>query len=782
MNPKKPEQEQEIIQHALLTIREMKKTIETQTSEPIAVVGFSCRVPGANSCEAFWHVLSEGQDAIESIPTSRWNSEALYDPDPMAPGKVATRWAGLIDAWSFDADFFGLSDEEALHMDPQQRVFLEVAWEALEHAKQNRDSLRGSQTGVFVGAVNYNHGYAQRLYAEPQGINAFSGPGLSHSMLAGRLAYFLDLKGPCLAIDTACSSSLVAVHQACLSLRAKECHMAITGGVNLILSPGFSMATSRMHLLAKDGRCKPFDERADGIVRSDGCGVVILKRLGDARRDHDAILAVIRGSAVNQDGKTNGLTAPSGHAQEQLIRTALAQAKLGVDDLGYVEAHGTGTHLGDPIETAALHRVLASRKPQIGPCWVGSVKANVGHCEAAAGIVSLIKVILCLQKRCIPRQIHLAVCNPHIEAHPGVFDFPRRSIPWPHQQEKPLCAGISSFGWSGTNAHMIMGLPDAPEGATIPASLPKTTAKLALVFSGQGSQWPGMVDDWLAQEPVFCAQMQACHDIIQRDAHWSLLDAVSNHTTLDLSQTGWAQACVAAVQISLFEWLKAKGVRSHAVVGHSMGELSAAYAAGILNLEQTLWAVLERGRCMEKIRGQGCMYVVLSSSHLVRALLSDHPHAYVSAVNSPYATVISVASDGVDAVVQHCTEQGIDLMPINPHYPFHCPVLEPVVEELRQAFSVLEHQEPTLTFVSSSNTEAPEAYPHNAQYWLNNALHPVYFEHAVRHLAQMGCDAFIELGPNAPLLQHIKHTFAHAGHAQPRLGGWYTNTKLASKA
>ena len=842
------------VKQALAAVRELKYTLEQQTSEPVAIVGVGCRVPGASSPQAFWSLLLDQRDAVGPIPATRWRSDDLYDADPLAEGKVATRWAGVIDALAFDAEFFGISVEEALHMDPQQRVFLEVAYEALEQAGLTREKLRGSQTGVFAGVVNYNDGYARQMFEDLKRINAFSGPGVSNSVLVGRLAYLFDLKGPCMAIDTACSSSLVAVHQACHSLRLRECEQAIVGGVNIILGPEFSVATSRMHLMAPDGRCKPFDERANGIVRSDGCGVVILKRLSDAQRDNDPILAVIHASAVNQDGKTNGMTAPSGHSQEDLTRQVLGQAKLGPDDLGYVEAHGTGTKLGDPIEVAALDRVLASRR-NARPCLVGSVKANIGHCEAAAGIVSLIKVVLCLQQRCIPGQLHLETLNQHMEFDAGRIDFPRQATPWPESEGRLQYAAVSSFGWSGTNAQVLVGpAPQASQrsalndvssivplsGATpqalrdaikeltqslaqLPASqelqldgaslaeraslasfrkafvaenvgqlltllrqwldgdepVPGNGNGLALVFSGQGNQWPGMVDALFHDEPAFRESLYKCEAIIQKVAGWSLIKAIAKQSDADLSCTELAQPCIVAIQVSMFEMLESWGVKPTAVMGHSVGEFSAACCAGILGLEETLTAVIHRGRCMEALRDQGRMYAALAPAHAVRDLLGDRQDATISAINSPTTTIISVTAQGADALVEAFAAADLELIPVNPHYPFHCPLMEHLTDELHQGFVHLQHRRPTLAFVSSSRDLPTQDESLGSRYWLDNAILPVRFEQAVASLAELGCDTFVEIGPHASLIQHIKGSLAQRQQAIRVMGTLNKNRPLA---
>ena len=447
------------LKRAFLAIEEMEARLDAAESRrraPIAIVGVGCRFPGAQNPEAFWDLLSRGVDAVREVPADRWDIEAWYDRDPDAPGKMSTRWGGFLDSVDrFDADFFGISRREAVKMEPQQRLLLEVSWEALEHAGLAPDRIgAGGPVGVFVGISTNDYG---RRLQTPEEIDAYIGTGNAFSVAAGRLSYLLGCEGPSLAVDTACSSSLVSVHLACQSLRNEECRMALTAGVNVILAPEVMVNFSKARMMAADGHCKTFDAAADGYVRGEGCGVVVLKRLSDALADGDPVLAVIRGSAVNQDGRSNGLTAPNGPAQEALIRKALSEAGLEPDDLDYVEAHGTGTLLGDPVEVHALGRVLGMSRST--PLLLGSVKTNFGHLEAAAGVAGLIKLVLALQHEEIPPHLHLKRRNPLIAWNDFRIDVPTASHPWMRGARRRI-AGVSSFGFSGTNAHIV--LEEAP--------------------------------------------------------------------------------------------------------------------------------------------------------------------------------------------------------------------------------------------------------------------------------------------------------------------------------
>ena len=434
--------------------------LEQRAREPIAVTGIGCRFPGgANDPDSFWRLLIEGRDAISEVPPNRWDIDRFYDPDPDVPGKMNTRWGGFLEEIEqFDPEFFGISPREAAGMDPQQRILLEVAWEALENAGQNPSRLAGSQTGVFIGLCNTDY-FLMRFERGRSAIDAYVGTGNAHSVASGRISYTLGLQGPSISVDTGCSASLVAVHLACQSLRAGESRMALAGGVNLILMPDTTIVLSKAHMMSRDGRCKAFDASADGFVRSEGCGVIVLKRLSDARTDGDRVLALIRGTASNQDGRSNGLTAPNGPSQVSVIREALANAGLHPGDIDLIEAHGTGTSLGDPIEARALAEIFSQGRTSERPLQVASVKSNFGHTESASGIAGLIKVVLALQHEEIPPSLHLNKMNPHIAWDGLTMRVPTEKISW-NRKDGPRGAGVSSFGFSGTNVHVT--LSDSP--------------------------------------------------------------------------------------------------------------------------------------------------------------------------------------------------------------------------------------------------------------------------------------------------------------------------------
>jgi polyketide synthase PksN len=426
-----------------------------------AVIGVGCRFPGgAISPEAYWERLMLGFDAVREIPADRWDADRDFATDIGLDGASPGRWGGFLDTIDqFDPGFFRLSPREANHMDPQQRLLLETAWEALEDAGQMTPRLAGSATSVFIGAQSHSADYYMMQARERDRIDTYTATGTAHSILANRISFLLDLRGPSMAVDTACSSSLVAVHMACQSLRTGDSDLALAGGVNLMLTPDFLACLSKLEMMAPDGRCKTFDHRANGFVRGEGCGVVVLKRLADATRDGDPILAVIRGSAVNQDGASAGMTAPNGLAQEAVVSRALKAARLSSEAVGYVETHGTGTVLGDPVEVGALANVLRPGPRRGSPCVLGAVKTNIGHLEAAAGVAGLIKVVLSLQNEAIPGNLHLEALNPHLAEHAAAFVLPAEARPWP-RCGTPRVAGVSSFGFGGTNAHVV--LTEAP--------------------------------------------------------------------------------------------------------------------------------------------------------------------------------------------------------------------------------------------------------------------------------------------------------------------------------
>ncbi len=500
------------------------KASRTAAAEPVAVVGIGCRFPGnVTGPESFWDLLVDGRNTISGIPADRWDADAFYDPDPLTPGRMTTKWGGFLpDVAGFDADFFGITPREAAAMDPQQRIMLEVAWEALEDAGIPTNSLGGTRTGVMVGV--YFNEYQSMLSTSPEHVDAYTGTGNSHSITVGRISYQLGLRGPAVAVDTACSSSLAAVHLACQSLRLRETDLALAGGVSLTLRPETQIAISSWGLLSPHGRCASFDAAADGFVRGEGAGVVVLKRLIDAVRDGDQVLAVVRGSAVNQDGRSNGITAPNTEAQTHVIADALRCGDLAPDSVDYVEAHGTGTALGDPIEFEALAATYGRGE---GPCALGTVKTNLGHLEAAAGIAGLIKAVLAVQRGKIPRNLHFSQWNPAIDASSTRFFVPTENVPWP-AGSGPRRAAVSSFGLGGTNAHVV--IEQGPGATPVPAEHP-APAVSTLVVSGKSVQRVGAtasgLADWMEGPGAEVALADVAHTLNHHRARQSTFATVA---------------------------------------------------------------------------------------------------------------------------------------------------------------------------------------------------------------------------------------------------------------
>ncbi len=813
----------------------------TGPDEPIAVVGLGCRLPGAEGPESFWELLATGTDAVTTPPLGRGTGSRV-------------RGGFLPDVAGFDAEFFGIAPREATAMDPQQRLLLEVAWEALEHAGVAPASLRGSATGVFVGVSSYD--YALRTSTDAAGVGAWTPTGVATSITANRLSYLLDLRGPSLAIDTACSSSLVAVHQACRSLRWGECDAALAAGVNLLLHPATTTAFGEAGALAPDGRCKAFPADADGIVRGEGAGVVVLKRLSDARRDGDAVLAVIRGSAVNSDGRSNGLTAPNPAAQAALLRTAYADAGLDPAEVDYVEAHGTGTLLGDPIEASALGTVLGTGRPVERPLLIGSVKTNLGHLEAASGIVGLVKVALAMHHGQLPASLHFDRPNPYIpfdEARLRVVDEP---TPWPRRTGRAT-AGVSGFGFGGTNAHVVLEEADREEpaepagpaapavllvSATNPARLADAATDLAgwldtpdgldhplpavgrslarrghhpsraaivarrpaealeglralaegrtapglvtataapdtpnpvWVFSGYGSQWPGMARVLLADEPAFAAAVAELEPLIAAEAGFSLGSLLrSGEQAAGVER---AQVAIFGVQVALAALLRHHGVTPAAVIGHSMGEVAAAVAAGALPLADAVRVIAVRSRLLAMVEsaGTGAMAAVGLSAAELAELGRLYPDVSVAVHAAPCQLTVAGAADQVRELVAHADRLGRTARLLDVRGAGHTAAVDPILGELAAELAGIAAAPPQVPLYSTVVDE-PRVAPgdrilHGAGYWVAGARRPVRFTQAVAAAVADGHSTFVEVSPHPIALPAVAATAAAGGRPDPVL-------------
>jgi acyl transferase domain-containing protein len=739
-----------------------------QRTEPIAVVGLGCRFPGGVvDADSYWHLLADGVDAITEIPADRWDVDAFYQAEAGHPGKMSTRWGGFIDELDqFDAAFFGISAREAEAMDPNQRLVLEVSWEALENAGYAR--LAGTRTGVFVGAFGSDYGIKQ--FPHPNDISPYAVTGNAHSMISGRLAYLLDLRGPAVSIDTACSSSLVALHLACQSLRTGDVDLALAGGVNVILSPLATIGFSQFGMMATDGRCRTFDAKASGFVRGEGCGMVVLKRLSDAVADGDDVLAVIRGGAINQDGRGTGLTAPNVFSQRDLLRRALESSGVAAEQVSYIEGHGTATPLGDPIEVEALAEVYPSG-PDAPPWHLGSVKTNFGHLEGAAGIAGFIKVVLSLRHQAIPPHLHFEHLNPHIALENPPFTIPTKLTEWAPRSGRRI-AGVSAFGLSGTNVHLLVEQgpvrPPVVEDTSRPLSVLALSARsetglrrlidrhraqlvgsapvsvadhcyssntgrtqfahrlavlggsapeldaallraldrpdspapaegrkpeLTFLFSGEGTERPGMAQALYESAPVFRQTLQQCDELLRSELEIPLLEVLfpqhpesvtPDRPTMAQSAQS-AQAALFAVEYALAEQWRAWGVEPTAVLGHGLGEVVAACTAGVMNLEGALRLVIERAR---------------------------------------------LAEAGPDS-----------------------PPTEPMLVAFRQAVGEIPQSPPRIPFVSGlTGTLWPWDEAPDTGYWAQQTVAPVRFADGVETLRGLGHTRFLEIGPDPALL------------------------------
>jgi acyl transferase domain-containing protein len=823
------------------------------TREPIAIVGIGCRFPGgANSPESFWGMLCAGTDATRDVPADRWDIRSFYDPDPAKPGKLKTYHGGFLDQVDqFDAHFFGVSPREAACLDPQQRLLLEVTWEALEDAGIPPERLVGSATGVFVGAFTLDYMVMQFHTSSRDLIDANTAAGSMMTMVSNRLSYVFDLRGPSMSVDTACSSSLVAVHLACQSLWRDECTLALVGGVNVMTTPEYTIAESKGGFLSPDGRCKAFDARANGYARGEGAGIVVLKPLSRALSDGDPIYAVIHGTAVNQDGHTNGITVPNGEAQKALVREACRQAGVVPSKIQYVEAHGTGTPVGDPIEANALGTVLADGRPAENSCVIGSVKTNVGHLEAAAGIAGLIKTALCLKYRAIPPHLHLQTPNPNIP-----FDELRLHIPltlesWPEHEGQAL-AGVNSFGFGGTNAHVVLAeaplvvsseakshddttgravlLPlsarssealaglaqayhqrlappaadtlslndlcataalhrgqhtyrlalvgDTPSalddqlnaflsgetrpGMTAGRALPDQHPKLVWVFTGMGPQWWAMGRQLLEQEPVFRDTVLECDRLMRQYADWSLLEEMTvEESRSRMHETQIAQPANFALQVGLAALWRSWGIKPDAIIGHSAGEIAAAYVSGALNLQDAVRVIFHRSRLQHTMTGKGKMLAVgLSAEDVAPALVGYEKTISIAGVNSPSAVVLAGDSDALDELAQSLERRQVFCRSLRVEVPYHCHYMDPLREELIEVLEGIEPRPPTIPIYSTALGRFVEGRDHGNEYWWFNVRNTVLFAAGVDALIGAGHTTFLEIGPHPVLGSSIAECLA----------------------
>ncbi|MDH6113662.1 acyl transferase domain-containing protein/NADPH:quinone reductase-like Zn-dependent oxidoreductase [Kitasatospora sp. MAP12-15] len=839
----------------------MFSTDDEAMGDAIAIVGMACRLPKAPDLDSYWRLLSAGTDAVTTGPSD---------------GRSGLGQGAFLDGIGmFDPDFFGISPREAAAMDPQQRLMLELGWEALENAGIVPGTLMGSRTGVFVGSLGSDY-TTLTLNGGADAVGPHTLTGLHRSIIANRVSYTLGLQGPSLTVDTGQSSSLVAVHMACESLRTGESTLAVAGGVNLHTAPQNLRVAEQFGGLSPDGRCFTFDERANGYVRGEGGGALVLKRLADALADGDPVYCVIRGSAVNNGGAGAGLTVPSESAQADVIRLAHERAGTDPAEVGYVELHGTGTRVGDPIEAAALGAVIGAARPVGSPLLVGSVKTNIGHLEGAAGIAGLIKTALCVRNRALPASLHFRRANPAIALEELNLQVNTELRPW-QQDGAPALAGVSSFGVGGTNCHLVMQSWDTAAERQQSAPAPLTGGGLApwllsartedalrdqaaqllayalrnpgldpdqvarslatertafecravvlgedraellnglealaegrpaakviegqvgevptdgvvFVFPGQGSQWAGMALELLEASPRFAERMLECDRVIAVHAGFSVLEALRDTGGVhDLERIDVLQPVLLAIMISLAEVWQGLGIAPDAVIGHSQGEIAAAYVAGVLSLSDAALITVTRSRLFQQhLTGNGAVAAVNLAPEQAQPYLDRYPTLTVSGHNS--ARNITVSGDGVAlaALVEELTAQGVQARAIPSTVASHGPQVQPLHDELIAVLAQVSAHPARTPFHSTVTTTALEGTELTAPYWFQNARRPVNLHQTIHQLATTGHHTYLEVSPHPILTHHIQDTAEATGTPTHTLGTLHrtdgTPTRLLTNA
>jgi len=811
--------------------------------EPLAVVGIGIRLPkGITSPDDLWSALLEGLDGVGEVPADRWDNDVLADPDPSRAGSIkSTRGGFLDDIRGFDADYFGYFPNEAALLDPQQRILLEVAHEAFEDAGVPLAQLRGSRTAVVIGSFVYDYHCMQMETAGRDQISAYAAMGSGIASIANRVSYMYDLRGPSFTLDTYCSSSLVAVHQACQAIWQGDADAAVAGGVNAILRPEFSIALSKGGFLSSDGNCKAFSSDANGYVRSEGVGVVVLKPLARALADGDRVYASILGSAVNQDGFVpEGFTVPNPEAQVAMLRRAYAVAGVDPTAVRYVEAHGPGTVVGDPIEMRALGTVLGTGRGEHEPLQVGSIKTNFGHLEGASGIAGFIKAALVAHHGVAPPNLHLGEPNPAIDFRGGRLAVPTAATPL----GGPALVGVNSFGAGGTNAHVVLrgeapaprtsseakaalrpfavgaktdeGLrrvaastanfvrsdrpdledlsysllqrrtlhprqvvvvADAHEALTEALSavadgqacdaaamfdvLPTQAPRLAFVYSGQGGQWPQMGLELMEQEPVFRSAMDDLDERFERVAGWSILEAIRRpRATSRIDDTAVVQPATMAIQVALTALYASWGVRPDAVVGHSIGEVAAAHAAGSIDLQTAAEIIYHRSRIQDRASGKGRMLAVGLSAAEAESLVVHEPSTGVATINGPRMVTLAGDAGVLERVAASLEQQEVFHRFLNVQVPYHSPFMDPLRSDLLEALGALTGSAAQIPLFSTVTAARASGEHLDAAYWFDNIRQPVRFTDTVGAMVEEGVTTFVEIGPHPVLVAGLKATLA----------------------
>ena len=850
------------------------------TEQPIAIVGMACRFPGAPDLSSYWRLLEGGKNAVTQIEpgTGKGRTGQLF-PAAEVQNSACLFGAYLDEIDLFDAAFFRISPVEAQLLDPQQRLMLETSWRALEDAGLDPDGLKGSRTGVYAGISNYD--YRSQIMAAGETSEPASSlymvSGTSFNTAIGRVAFALDLAGPAMALDTACSSSLVAIHQAVSGLQRGEADLALAGGVHAILSGRLSELRGNAGMLAPDGQCKTFDAAANGYVRGEGCGIVVLKRLPEAEADGDRIWGVIRGSAINQDGASPGLTVPSGPAQQRVIEAALQRAGVPPAQVDYVEAHGTGTVVGDPIEAQALASAYGKGRAAEQPLLIGSVKTNIGHLEPAAGVAGLIKVILAMQHGVIPKHLHFRTPNPQLDWERLPLQVTASATDWPRRPDRPARAGVSGFGWSGTNAHVIVEAytpvndvstgasgkqwaagPPQPIAVSLPAAaaepppapkspaarrvrflplsgksgtalrdlagrylswldehieavsstesagslladlawtagvgrghfshragllftdagslreglellsqaaarpVPRTAKKLAFAYTGQASQWVGMGEALYESEPVARAVLDRCDEALRELRGASLLDVMFGRNGLEneLDDSAWKPPAIYALECALTALWASMGIRPDVVVGHSLGEIAAAQAAGVFGLEDGLRFAAARGELTAALPQEGSMGIVFAPRANVAEMVDSHNAASADAIlsiaadNGAHQALSGLQTD-VETVLDRFEAEGVRVVRLRASQAYHSALVEPAMDGLEAVCAEMAFALPAVPMVSSMTGQLLEpGKTLDGTYWRQQMREPVAFRGAVETLAELGIDMVVELGPHSVL-------------------------------